>query len=151
MHDLTNEKKLAEVAMKDRVLLISQCLRPSKTCQGKFTKEGLQCVQNCMVPCVIHLFCDATRNLGYNGVCVAAGGSMALSYVKERKPKGIIAVACYKELEEGVNAVKEMCENEKMPVIVVVPLTKVGCVDTEVDTNEVIRTVNLRPMIQVAT
>jgi hypothetical protein len=141
-----SEERLAEISTSERVLLISQCLRPSKTCNGKFGREGLECVQDCKQPCIIRQFREATSELGYGGVCVAAGGAMALKFVRNRKPKGIIAIACKKELKDGVDGVRETFGEQTMPVIVVVPLTKDGCVDTEVDTEQVLRTINLRPV-----
>jgi len=71
---------------------------------------------------------------GYKGVCIASGGAMALKYVAELRPRGIVAVACNKELQEGVEAVLSMATNpSEAPPIVVVPLTRDGCIDTEVD------------------
>ena len=58
-----------------------------------------------------------------------------------------MAIACIKELEEGVCAVKEYVETGKKrdcpPVIVSVPLLKDGCVDTEVDEEEAERVIRL--------
>jgi hypothetical protein len=70
---------------------------------------------------------------------------MALRFVKDNGAKGILAVACDEELKMGVEAVGEMhVEKERMPTIVVVPLLKDGCVDTEVDVDLVLRTIDLR-------
>ena len=54
-----------------------------------------------------------------------------------------------KELEEGVCAVNNLAglkgiAKKNNPVIVVVPLLKDGCVDTEVDEDEAIRVINLK-------
>jgi hypothetical protein len=69
-----------------------------------------------------------------------------LKYVQESSPQGIVAVACQKELEEGIRGVKELAGgDELMPPIVVIPLTRDGCVDTEVDEGEVLRVLNLLP------
>jgi hypothetical protein len=73
-------------------------------------------------------------------VCIAPGGRLAVKYVKENKPKAIIAVACQKELEEGIHGVRELSvNNEPMPPIVIMPLVKDGCVDTEVDVEQTIK------------
>ncbi len=92
----------------------------------------------------------AAQELGYKGVCMAPGSSMALKFIKSNKPEGIVAVACIKELEEGACAVKEIVENKKGnastgngPVIVTVPLLRDGCVDTEVDEEEAERIIKL--------
>jgi hypothetical protein len=133
--DILNVKILVDVPPSDRVLLISQCLRPSKICKGTFGEEGLKCVEDCSEACVVHQLRETALKLGYRGVCVAAGGSMALRYVKDHGPKGIVAVACPKELKEGVKGVKDML-GDSTPPIVIVPLTKEGCVDTEVDVDQ---------------
>jgi hypothetical protein len=64
---------------------------------------------------------------------------MVLRFVERMAPEAIVAVACQKELELGVNGVKELSRDGKfsMPLISVVPLSKEGCVDTEVDVAEV--------------
>lgn len=127
-------EKLAAIAPGERVLLLSHCLRPSKACPGKFQKDGLVCPETCEEHCVVGRLKDAAISLGYSGVCIAAGGSMALKYVQQRMPHGIVAIACEKELAEGVDAVRNNSKSEDgLPVIVVVPLLKDGCVDTEVD------------------
>ena len=127
-------ERLSGIAPAERVLLLSHCLRPSQTCPGKFDKKGLNCPADCSEDCVIKRFKEAAMKLGYKGVCIAAGGAMALRFVKEHNPKAIVAVACDKELGEGVEGVKKMAEGmAEMPAIVVVPLLSDGCVDTEVD------------------
>jgi len=68
---------------------------------------------------------------------------MALKFVKEYQPEGIVAVACAKELKAGIEGVREMSHGAKMPVIVVIPLLSDGCVDTEVDKEEVLQAINL--------
>jgi len=130
------EEKMSQIGPADRVLLISHCLRPSDLCQAKITRQGLQCRDDCPHRCVVGRLRILAQKLGYGGVCIAPGGSMALKYIKEKKPKGIVAIACRKELNEGVCAVRDIVkkgENKKMPVILTVPLSKDGCVDTEVN------------------
>lgn len=137
------KERLSEVEPARRVLLLAQCLRPSQTCPGKFSRQGLECPGDCRHDCVVRRLRDAALHLGYGGVCVAAGGAMALRFVKEYSPAGIVAVACDKELSEGVEGVKELAAGEEEPAIVVVPLLRDGCVDTEVDEEQVFRTIAL--------
>jgi len=141
---LTEEKAFAEVPVEERVLLLPHCLRPSGDCPGKVTRDGLQCPPDCphRGTCAIGRLRDEAERLGYKGVCVAPGGAMALRFVKEKKPKGILAIACHKELLEGVQAVEEI-PAEKKPVILTLPLLKDGCVDTEVDVEEALRRLRL--------
>jgi hypothetical protein len=128
------DDQLSKVSPAERVLLLSHCLRPSQTCPGKLSKRGLVCPEDCREDCVLGRLRQAALAAGYKGVCVASGGAMALKYVRELQPRGIVAVACSKELAEGVEAVLGMAPSpSEAPPIVVVPLTRDGCVDTEVD------------------
>ncbi len=136
--------KLALTAPEERVLLLSHCLRPSQTCPGKLSKKGLVCVEGCDEDCVVGRLQRTALALGYKGVCIAAGGAMAVKFVAESEPRGIVAVACNKELAEGVEAVNGMAASSgKAPAIVVVPLLQDGCVDTAVDEQEALAAIAL--------
>jgi len=80
--------------------------------------------------CAIKVLRAEAERLGYKGVCVAPGGALALRYVQEKSPRLVVAVACQKELLEGMEAVAKL---EKPPKVVALPLSRDGCVDTEVD------------------
>jgi hypothetical protein len=137
-------KTFAETPFVDRVLLLSHCLRPGEQCTAKFSAQGLLCRDDCEAPCTIGKVRRVALSLGYKGVNIAAGGSMALHFVREKKPRGILAVACFKELTEGVEAVAESVKNLKeMPAIVVVQLTKDGCINTEVNEQELMDAIHL--------
>jgi len=144
-NDKQKEKKLSAIEPDSRVLLLSHCSRPSKSCPGKFSKEGLVCPDDCSEDCAVGRLRRLALKLGYKGVCVAAGGSMAVRFVKKNQPKGIVAVACKKELEEGVCAVRDIAKksNHSMPVIITIPLLTDGCVDTELDEEEAKRVIKL--------
>jgi len=67
-----------------------------------------------------------------------------VKYVKEKSPKTIVAVACQKELEEGIHGVQELNDGSKsMLPIVIIPLVKDGCVDTEVDEEQALKMITL--------
>lgn len=67
-----------------------------------------------------------------------------MNYVKGKRPKGIVAVACQKELDEGIHGVRELSGGDKlMPPIVIIPLAKDGCVDTEVDEEQALKMITL--------
>jgi len=76
---------------------------------------------------------QAALDLDYKGVCVAPGGRLAVTYISETRPDAIVAVACQKELEEGIANVGGLDDNGYRPLIVVIPLSRDGCVDTEVE------------------
>ncbi len=144
MTDVELEDQLSSIVPSQRILLLSHCMRPSQTCPGRFNKEGLQCPADCVNECVIRNLRRVAADLGFLGVCIAAGGAQALRFVKEKKPRGIVAVACDKELEEGVQSVGKLEQDlEELPIILVVPLLKDGCVDTEVNEDEVVRVMKL--------
>jgi hypothetical protein len=140
---LEMKAQLEAIAPEDRVLLLPHCLRRSAHCQARYERElGLQC-QTCDPDCPIHRILEAARARGMGGICVAPGGSIAVEYLKKRQPLGILAVACPKELVMGVDAVVSMSQNGWDPVIVTIGLIRDGCVDTEVDVDEVIEFIDL--------
>jgi hypothetical protein len=141
----STEAEFAKIAPAERILLLPHCLRPSKTCPGKPSKTGLVCPEDCAEECVIHVLREEALRQGYGGVCVAAGGKMALKFVKQNGAKAILAVACDEELKMGVEAVKALdTYRHSRPHFIVVPLLRDGCVDTEVDVDEVLAALSLR-------
>jgi hypothetical protein len=126
-----DEERILDIEPCERVLLLSHCLRRAETCQGKYTNQGLQC-HECNPDCPVNQLRQAALRLGYKGVCIAPGGQLALKYVAETRPRAIVAIACEKELREGIQGVSELSKTGLIP-IVTVPLSKDGCVDTEVD------------------
>lgn len=140
----SEEERFACVDPGERVLLLSHCLRSSANCKATMSPDGLQCV-SCNPTCQVRLLREKALELGYKGICVAPGGSLALRYVKERRPAGIVAVACSRELGEGIDAVREIADEHGIsaPPITVVPLTRDGCVDTEVDLAQAIARISL--------
>ncbi len=137
-----SREDIAPISPSDRVLLLSHCLRPSQTCPGRFSKEGLVCPESCELSCAIGRLRTAAVAQGYKGVCVAAGGAMALKFVIAHRPRGVIAVACSNELAEAVRAAKTTASlNKDTPRYAMVPLRQDGCVDTEVDEAEVLEAI----------
>jgi geranylgeranyl diphosphate synthase type II len=141
----TSEEELVRIPPEERILLLPHCLRPSETCPGKYSKQGLLCPDDCYESCSIRILREAAEDLNYKGVCIAPGGALALRYVKQTEPKGVVAVACDKELEMGVNGLECAAQNgeAEMPAVVVIPLLKDGCVDTEVDLELALRTLEI--------
>ncbi len=123
---------LAAVPAGRRILLLPHCLRHSDICKARYSKAGLECA-GCSADCAINRLRDTALSLGYGGVCVAPGGSLAVNYVRQVRPDGIVAVACQKELDEGVGTLDEIGGGDYHPAVVVIALTRDGCVDTEVE------------------
>jgi len=130
-----------------RVLLISHCLRPHDKCPAKLERGGLNCI-GCSNNCSVGKLKKMAQELGYRGICIAPGGSMAIKFVEENQPEGIIAVACEKELREGICAIKKIALKNKfngiIPVIKTIPLIRDGCVDTEIDVEKALQTIKTR-------
>jgi len=138
---MDNLQELMSIAPYERILLLPHCLRQSSSCRASYNQEGLQCAA-CNTECVVNILRGAALEAGYKGVCVAPGGHLALKYVQEKKPRAIVAVACEKELREGVEGVKDLAELIELPVIVIIPLVKDGCIDTEVDVQAALDVIN---------
>jgi len=134
-------QQLAGIAPGERILLLPHCLRQSNTCRASYNHEGLQCVA-CNPGCAVNILRTAALEAGYKGICVAPGGHLALKYVQEKQPQAIVAVACEKELQEGVEGVKGLDHRIMMPVIVIIPLARDGCIDTEVDVQSALDVIN---------
>jgi hypothetical protein len=130
-------KKLERINPAERILLLPHCLRQSNTCHARYDQEGLQCA-SCNSRCSVNVLRAAALEFGYKGVCVAPGGRLAIKYIKEKCPAAVVAVACAKELMEGAEGVKSLAKDQIEPLIVIIPLSKDGCLDTEVEVEEAI-------------
>jgi hypothetical protein len=130
---VTEQTDVASVPFSQRVLLLPHCLRPSQDCPGKMTKQGLDCTGCSLTDCAIYKLRAAAADAGYGGVCVAPGGRLAVRFLAEHQPAGVIAIACRKELEEGLEAIAQMDWEQGQPIVVTFPLSQDGCVDTKVD------------------
>jgi phosphohistidine swiveling domain-containing protein len=140
----TAAQRLAQVPPAQRILLLPHCLRDSQRCQATYGQNGLEC-KACKPTCAINRLRRAAKEAGYGGVCVAPGGSLAVEYVRQHRPRAIVAVACPKELEMGLEAVANLGQSPDWdsPVIMVIPLLKDGCVDTQVDVERALATIRL--------
>lgn len=130
-------ERLEGVPMGERVLLLPHCLRPSETCPGRPSRAGLACPDDCAAECPIRALREEALRLGYKAVCVAPGGALALRFVRDAAPRAVVAIACDKELREGQDAVRQFSGGP--PTVVVLPLSRDGCVDTEVDLDDALR------------
>jgi hypothetical protein len=122
------------------ILLLPHCLRVSATCRARGGDDGLICV-DCNSDCHVNMLRKEALRQGFRGVCIAPGGSMALKYVKKMKPAAIIAVACEKELSEGIENVRELFgeKQAEAPAVTIIPLIKDGCLDTLVDIDSALK------------
>jgi hypothetical protein len=97
------------------------------------TKQGLDCDGCTITDCAIYRLRATADKAGYGGVCVAPGGRLAIRFLTKHQPAAVIAIACDKELEEGLEAVAQTDWEGEQPIVVTFPLLEDGCVDTVVD------------------
>lgn len=108
-----------------RVVVLPQCLR-AKDCPAQIGKYGYEC-QQCG-RCSVAKIMQQAKELGYKGIFILPGGSLAQKILLELKPKASLGIACAKELVLG----SYLCE--KVGVIGQgVELLKDGCINTVVD------------------
>ena len=130
---MTEKTAMDSIPYERRVLLLPHCLRPSSDCPGKMTKQGLNCEGCTITDCAIYQLRSTADEMGYGGVCVAPGGRLAIRFLVQHQPAAVIAIACDKELEEGIEAVAQTEWEGERPIVVTFPLSEDGCVDTVVD------------------
>jgi hypothetical protein len=141
--------QLSKIVPSERILLLPHCLRPSNTCKAPYNQDGLIC-QHCDSHCAVNLLTASALKNGYKGACVAPGGRLALKYVENNRPQAIVAVACEKELIEGVEGVKAMAKLNLSPLTVIIPLVKDGCVNTEVNVEKALEIISTGCVAAVA-
>jgi hypothetical protein len=80
------------------LLLLPQCLQRSD-CTIRIARDILACKQcgGCQMKEIIHL----CKRYGVKA-CVATGGTLARKIIVEQKPQAVIAVACERELVDGI-------------------------------------------------
>jgi len=115
------------------MILIPHCLQHSE-CQHKITVDVSNC-KGCGKCKVSELKKFAEENRAV--IKVATGGTLARKYIKDVKPRGIIAVACERDLSSGIQ------DSGLIPVIGVLNCRPNGpCVDTDVSVEDVEKAFN---------
>ncbi len=126
-----NYEEFKKISPKEKVIILPQCLRHVK-CPARLDPEkGIIC-RECGL-CVIKEIKQKAEAKGYK-FFVVPGSSFVYRIIKTYKPKAAMGVACPGEL----NFV--MHELSKKGIITQgIPLLKSGCVNTEVDVEEVLK------------
>ncbi len=112
-----------------RIVLLPHCLRNVERCEAEFTELGYICA-HCGA-CDIGDIKKQADELGYKGVFVVPGGSMARKVMEDIRPSAVVGVACFLELAESM---EQAVVYHIIPQGV--PLLKDGCIDTVVDKEE---------------
>ena len=136
--ELTSKKNLryagqfASIPYSERAVLVPHCLRNIEKCKAKEMGSHYICVE--CGGCKIGQISKKSKELGYKAIYVLKGGKAVKKLTEEINPKAVLGVACHFE------GVMGMEESEKHGLIVqFVPLTKDGCVDTDVNLEEVFK------------
>lgn len=132
-----NEIAYKKVPYNERLLFLPHCMRSSTKCKAPYSAEGLQCL-SCN-ECKIASIKAKAEELGYKGVFVCPGGSIVLELVNKYKPKAVLGVCCYKEAIIAFDSLKEVGIAPQA-----VLLSRAGCVNTEVNVDEVIEKLMLK-------
>lgn len=90
----------SRVKPEELLLLFSSCLQKS-TCKHKVT-DNLENCQRCGA-CVVSQMIELAEKTGVRPF-IATGGRLAAAQVRKKETKAVVAVACCKELSEGLLA-----------------------------------------------
>ena len=124
-------KKFAKIKPKDRILIVPQCLRHAKCPARLDSMTGIAC-KECGLCILKDLKAEAER-LGY-GFYIVPGGRFVQRIVKAVRPKAALGVACTKDLNMAMHELAN-CKT----IVQGVPLVKDGCVQTQVNVEELLR------------
>jgi len=130
--DLKNsihEEKFREIPNRNKIVFLPQCLRDCNRCQATLGKYGYICVK-CSKHCKARKIKEHAEKLGYKAYIVP-GGSMLTKVIKKYKPEAILGVACKKEIVMAFDELNIPTQG--------VELLKDGCVNTDVDIDEVVK------------
>jgi hypothetical protein len=118
-----------------RVVFLPQCLRASD-CPAKLGSEGIECVS--CGKCHMGKLKAEVEGLGMK-FFIVPGSSFIKRLLKKYKPKAVLGVGCYPEVEEGMRMV-----GSRGLVPQCVPLLREGCINTDVDWTRLRKVVNAR-------
>jgi hypothetical protein len=120
----------AAIPYGERVVFVPHCMRNIKKCRAKEMGSYYICAE--CGACKIGEISKKSKELGYKALYILKGGKAVKKLSEELKPKAVLGVACY---FEGVIGMEE---SEKHGLTAqFTPLLKDGCVDTDVDLEQV--------------
>lgn len=109
------------------LILLPHCIQNAK-CKFNVTADINNCIKcgNCDINGIIDMV-----NKYHVKVAIATGGTLARKIIKDKRPKGVLAVACERDLSSGI------LDCDPLPVIGVLNLRPNGpCFNTGVDLRE---------------
>jgi hypothetical protein len=117
------------VPKSERVVFIPHCLRDAKNCKADVDEDGYHCKKCGRCPIgQITAGCEARGMKWY----MCGGGSQVINIIQRKKPKAIIGIACFNEIQMALEKL-----NKSNAPIQAVMLRRSGCVNTDVDVEEV--------------
>ena len=130
IRNFLNESRFKRTLYGERLLFLPQCLRNSKKCKAELGEEGWICKKcgNCKIPLLV----KEAEKYGYAGTFIVPGGSMVGKLIKKYKPKAVVGVGCFDEVNMAIDQLKG---SKVAPQGVC--LLKSGCKDTDVNVVEV--------------
>lgn len=120
--------RVSKMKPEEKILFLPHCMRKADKCKPKVTDEGYNCNGCTVTGCRIYQIKDYAENKGYK-VFTVPGGSMVFNVIKRHRPKGVIGIACMKELILAA-------ENLSIPAQYI-ELDNDGCINTKVDMEKV--------------
>jgi hypothetical protein len=130
VRNMLNELKFKSTPYNERIMFLPHCLRNSKECKATYNEEGLQCA-GCG-KCKLNELLKLGRERGYRACFVCPGGSMVQALIEKHQPKAVLGVCCFVEAGMAFDSLKG-----KGVSIQAVLLSKAGCVDTDINVEEV--------------
>jgi hypothetical protein len=132
----TNQEEFLATPIKERIVLVPQCLRKSD-CKAPLGEHGYIC-QHCNPDCQVNQITKAAKNLGYKGVYILPGGSMVQKIIDFSRPHAILGIACEKEALLGGLLL------QKLGIVGrAILLLRDGCVNTLVKVADVLKILGL--------
>src|SRR3989339_902852 len=125
-------KSFSAAGFSERVIFLPHCMRNIEKCKAKEMGSYYLCMK--CGACKAGDISKKAEELGYKAVYILKGGKAVEKLSSEIKPRAVLGVACFFEGVQGM----ELSEKRKMAVQFV-PLTKDGCVATDVDLEEVFK------------
>ena len=130
------EEILGSIPFERRILLLPLCLRNLTNCEADLDEFGLICLQ--CGNCDLGKIQKRAEELGYM-VLIAEGTTVVTKLIERGQAEAVIGVGCLSSLERSFPYITKAA----IPAIAI-PLQKDNCIDTVVDTDWLLKTIEKR-------
>jgi hypothetical protein len=114
----------------EKILFLPHCLRKAQTCKATIDKNGYNC-KFCNIDCKVGIIKKYAEKRGFS-VFIAPGGTLVKNIISKYNPKTVIGICCKKEVKLALDYLKNYSGT-----IDYIKLCKDGCINTDVNLNEV--------------